>query len=95
MTCFGTHLHGKITLDPPTSTRFSFAHLNVNGIDVDGRIVELRYLFQNKPFDIIGIKETKRTENMATSNFKIDGYEMFIADCMKSGKNQVMVVLFM
>ncbi len=32
---------------------------------------------------------------MATSNFKIEGYEMFGADHMKSGKKQVVVVLFM
>ncbi len=48
----------QTVLDPSTSTRFSFAHINVNGIDVDGRIDELRYLFQNKPFDVIGINET-------------------------------------
>ncbi len=76
----------QTVLDPPTSTGFSFAHINVNGIDVDGRIVELRYLFQNKPFDVIGFNETKLTENMATSHFKIDGYEMFRADRTKRGK---------
>ncbi len=76
----------QTVLDPPTSTGFSFAHINVNGIDVDGRIYELRYLFQNKTFDVIGINETKLTENMATSNFKIGGYEMFRADRIKRGK---------
>ncbi len=61
----------QTVLDPPISTGFSFAHINVNGVGVDGHIDELRYLFQDKPFDVIGINETKLTENMATSNLKI------------------------
>ena len=37
----------------------------------------MRHLFQQKPFDIIGINETKLTNDMPTSNFGIDGYELF------------------
>ncbi len=85
----------QTVLDLPTFTGFSFAHINVNGIDVHNHIYELRHLFQNKPFDVIGINETKLTENMDTRTFKIDMYEMFRGDRIKSGKKQVVVVLFM
>ena len=46
-------------LDPLTVSGLSFVHINVNGIDVEGRIDEMRHLFQRKPFGIIGIKENK------------------------------------
>ena len=64
-------------LDPPIVSGMSSANINVNGIDVEGWIDEMRHLFQPKPFDIIGINETKLTNDMPTSNFDIDGYELF------------------
>ena len=73
-------------LNPPTVFGLSFAHINVNGIDIEGRIDEMRHLFQRKPFDIIGINETKLTKDMPTNNFDIDGYELFRADMKKVGK---------
>ncbi len=64
-------------LDPPSSAGLSFAHLNVlNGLDVESRIDEMRLPFKHKPFDIIGINETKLTTAHVTSNFNIDGYEL-------------------
>ena len=72
-------------LEPPSTSGLSIAHININGIDVEGRIDELRILFQNKPFDIIGINETKLTKDMPTDNFKINGYELLRADRKKSG----------
>ncbi len=37
-------------LDPPSSAGLSFAHLNVNGFDIQGRIDEMRLHFKHKPF---------------------------------------------
>ena len=73
-------------LDPPIVSGLSSANINVNGFDVEGWIDEMRHLFQQKPFDIIGINETKLTNDMPTSNFDIDGYELFRADRKKVGK---------
>jgi exonuclease III len=55
----------------------SIAHINVNGLDVEGRMEEFGHIFQNKPFDIIGINETKLTKNDQSKDFKLDGYELY------------------
>ncbi len=60
-------------IDPPTTTRLSFVHLNVNWLDVEGWIDEIRYLFQNKPYNIIGINETKLTDDAPTDKFEMEG----------------------
>ncbi len=73
-------------LDPPSTAGLSFAHLNVNGLDVEGRIDEMRLLFKHKPYDIIGINETKLTTAHGTSSFNIDGYELFRAYRERVGK---------
>ncbi len=81
-------------LDPPSSGGLSFAHLNVNGLDVEGRIDEMRLLFKHKAFDIIGINETKLTTAHITSSFNIDGNELLRAERKRGGKNQDVDVLF-
>ncbi len=74
-------------LDPPSSDCLSFAHLNVNGLDVEGRIDEMRLLFKHKTFDFIGIiNETKLTTTHVTNSFNIDGYELLRADRKRVGK---------
>ncbi len=45
----------ETVIEPLTSTGLSFSHVNVNGLDVEGHIDEIRYIFQNKPYNIIGI----------------------------------------
>ncbi len=42
--------------------------------------------FQNKPYDIIGINETKFTQSTSTNNFNIDSYELLRADRKIQGK---------
>ncbi len=58
----------------------------VNGIDVDGRMGKLKYLFKDKPFDFISINETKLTNNMPDKDFELDGYTLFRADHKRVGK---------
>ncbi len=50
---------------------------------------ELKYLFKNKPFDFIGINETKLTNNMLGKDFELDGYTLFRADRKMLGKKPV------
>ncbi len=76
----------ETVLAPPLSVGLSFAHINVNGIDVEGRMDELKYLFKNKPFDFIGMNETKLTNNMPDKDFELDGYTLFRADRKTLGK---------
>ncbi len=76
----------ETVIEPPTSTGLSFADINVNGLDVEGRIDEIRYIFQNKPYDIIGINETKFTQSISTNNFNIDGYKLLRVDRQIQGK---------
>ncbi len=72
-------------LDPPASAGLAFAHLNVNGLDVEGRIDDRRLIFKHKFFDIISINETKLTTVHITSSFNIDGYELLRADRKRVG----------
>ncbi len=63
-------------------------------MDVEVRIDEMRLLFKHKPFDIIGINETKLTTAHVTSSFNIEGYELFRASRKRVGKKKDVDVLF-
>ena len=82
----GIFADAQTILDPPTHYGLSFSHNCVNGIGVEVRIDEMRHVSQRKPLDIIGISETKFTNDMPTSNFDIDGWELFRAERKKVGK---------
>ncbi len=79
-------------IDSPTTTGLSVAHLNVNGLDVEGLIGKIRYLFQNKPYNIIGINETKLTDDASTDKFEMAGYKLLRADRKKQSKTHGEVV---
>ncbi len=40
---------------------------------MEGRIDEIRYLFQSKPYNIIDINETKFTDDAPTDKFEMEG----------------------
>ncbi len=80
-------------IDSPTTIGLSVAHLNVNGLDVEGLIGKIRYLFQNKPYNIIGINETKLTDDAPTDKFEMAGYKLLRADRKKQSKTHGEVVL--
>ncbi len=79
-------LDTETVLEPPSTVGLSFAHINVNGIDAEGRMDKLKYLFKNKPFDLISINETKLTNNMPDKDFELDSYTLVRAECKQLGK---------
>ena len=46
----------------------------------------MRHLYQRKPFDISGFNEKNSLMICPTSNFDIDGYELFRVDRKQVGK---------
>ncbi len=76
----------ETVIEHPTSTGLSFADINVNSLDVGGHIDEIRYIFQNKPYNIIGINKTQFTQSTSTNNLNIDDYELLRAEHKIQGK---------
>ncbi len=65
----------NVHLEPPDQRGLSFAHLNINDLTDAGHMDELTVFMTEKPYDVIGITESKLTDETPQKDYELDGYE--------------------
>ncbi len=68
----------NVHLEPPDQRGLSFAHLNINDLTDAGHLDELRVFMTEKPYDVIGITESKLTDETPQKDYELDGYECLV-----------------
>ncbi len=82
----------NVHLEPLDQRRLSFAHLNINELTDAGHMDELRVFMTEKPYDVIGITESKLIDKTPQKDYELDGYECLVNH--RSHKEGVGVLLY-
>ena len=82
-----------IQLEPPQSGGLSVAHLNINGLMVEGRMDQFQFVMEKEPFDIIGISESKLNNTISDEEIMLNGYSTIRKDRLGRGGGGVTIYI--